>query len=272
MADPVHFFLHVPKCAGTTVEAHFARTLGEGFLLAPRWRSPLRDVIGNRYPSLAGRDLSGVRLVSGHSLSASLAAHFPGRPVRESVLLRDPLSFQVSFYNYRWARHLERGQAKPPAFPVWRRSQRRNPIAQFLLSRYFGHGVPAIYALSTRARFLTLEAAFARFRFVGSWRRCSEAVAGISADLGVPGDAPPENVGRTRALRAEDLPEAERRAILTEHALDQLLFDRWADRGFDPARNPPDPQAAARALPARDGLAQIPADLESAIRRKLHRR
>ena len=43
----VHFLLHVPKCAGTTVEDHFRETLGPGFLLAPRWHNPLRAVIGN---------------------------------------------------------------------------------------------------------------------------------------------------------------------------------------------------------------------------------
>lgn len=268
---PVHFFLHVPKCAGTTVEAHFARTLGPGFLLAPRWRHPLRDVIGNRYPTLRAEDLAGVRLVSGHSLSVSLKAKFPGREVRESVLLRDPLSYLVSFYNYRWARHRERGEPAPPDFPLWRRSQRRNPIARFLLTRYFEIGVPSVYRLGTRARFLFLDRAFARFHFVGSWRRCGEAVAGISRELGVDPEAPHENVGKVGVLKAADLPQAEVAAILAEHALDQLLFDRWKDRGFDPAANPPDPEAAAAALPSGDGPSYLPSDLESALRRKLWR-
>ena len=270
--DPVHFFLHVPKCAGTTVERHFERTLGDGFLLAPRWRSPLRDVIGNRYPSLSPEDLAGVRAVSGHSLSRSLAEKFPGRDVKCSVLLRDPVSYLVSFYNYRWARHEERGQPAPGAFDAWRGAQRRNPIARFLLHRFFEVGYPDIYRLSTRARFLYLEAAFQGFHFVGGYRRCNEALAGISAELGVDPTVESENVGHVKRLSAADLSEAQKTAILRENAADALLFERWKDRGFDRAANPTDPEGAARALPARDLAANFAADVESALRRKLWRR
>ncbi|MEO0866373.1 MAG: hypothetical protein AAFY39_17745, partial [Pseudomonadota bacterium] len=49
----VHFLLHVPKCAGTTVEAHFRKHLGARFMIAPRWESPMRNFIGNRYPGLS---------------------------------------------------------------------------------------------------------------------------------------------------------------------------------------------------------------------------
>ena len=45
----VHFVLHVPKCAGTTVEEHFRGPLHHGFLIAPRWEHVLRNFIGNRY-------------------------------------------------------------------------------------------------------------------------------------------------------------------------------------------------------------------------------
>jgi len=273
MPEPVHFFLHVPKCAGTTVEAHFSRTLGDAFMIAPRWRNPLRDVIGNRYPSLSPARLAHVRLVSGHSLSRSLAAKFPGRPVRASVLLRDPVSFLLSFYNYRWARHRERGEPEPPDFAVWRRTQRRNPISRFLLHRHFEIGYPAVYRLSSRDRFVFLETAFSAFHFVGAWTRCDEAVAGISRELGVDPEVRRENVGAEPVLRAADLPEAERGAILEEHALDALLFERWRDRGFRPG--PPAgveaTEAAALRLDAGDALHYLPADIESALRRKLWR-
>ncbi len=268
---PVHFFLHVPKCAGTTVERHFARTLGEGFLLAPRWRNPLRDVIGNRYRGLAPEDLAGVRAVSGHSLSRSLAEKFPGREVKCSVLLRDPVSYLVSFYNYRWARHEERGQPAPGEFDAWRGTQRRNPIARFLLHRFFEVGYPGIYRLSTRARFLYLEAAFQGFHFVGGYRRCDEALAGISEELGVDPVVASENVGHVKRLSVSDLSEAQTTAILKENAADALLFERWKDRGFDRAANPPEPEVAARFLPGADLAANLAADAESAVRRKLWR-
>ena len=83
MPDPIHFFVHVPKCAGTTVETHFRRTLGEGgFALAPRWKNPLRDVIGNR-AALAPEVIANGKVISGHSLARSMAAQFAGRELRE---------------------------------------------------------------------------------------------------------------------------------------------------------------------------------------------
>ncbi len=93
----VHFVLHVPKCAGTTVEEHFRGPLHHGFLIAPRWEHVLRNIIGNRYqyPPDAPR-LKPVKMVSGHSLSVSLKRHFPGAEIRESVLLREPLGYFLS--------------------------------------------------------------------------------------------------------------------------------------------------------------------------------
>ncbi|MEO0679221.1 MAG: hypothetical protein AAF192_02280 [Pseudomonadota bacterium] len=269
---PVHFFLHVPKCAGTTVERHFARHLGDGFLIAPRWAHPLRDVIGNRYPDIDRLALRRVRVASGHSLSRNLGAAFTGRPVREHVLLRDPLSWLISFYNYRWMRYETRRDPVPPPFEEWLRTQRRNPISRFLLTRYFGIGHPRVYALSTRARLALLERAFAGFKFVGAWTRVDEAVARVSAELGLPERPEAENVGRAaKTLRVEDVTEAQRARIAQEHALDALLFERWKDRGADPARNPEAGGAAAEALPAYDGLSYLPSDVESAVRRKLWR-
>ncbi|MEM6441312.1 MAG: hypothetical protein AAF763_16640 [Pseudomonadota bacterium] len=269
---PVHFFVHVPKCAGTTVEAHFARHLGpDGFLLAPRWRHPLRDIVGNRYPDVDLLALRRVQVVSGHSLSRAFAAKFTGRALREHVLIRDPLSYLVSFYNYRWARHEERGEPTPPPFADWTRTQRRNPLSRFLLHRYFGVGYPSVYRLSSRARFELLERAFAGFAWVSAWTRADEAIAALSAQLGLPTEPARENVGQARRLSLADIPEDSRRALEAEHALDLLLFERWKDRGADPSANPPDPEGAARALSGTDALAYLPADLESAIRRKLWR-
>ena len=65
----VLFLLHVPKCAGTTVEAHFRAVLGPGFLLAPRWHNLLRSVIGNRYSMARGDPRLGpLKAITGHSI------------------------------------------------------------------------------------------------------------------------------------------------------------------------------------------------------------
>ena len=263
-ADPVYFLVHVPKCAGTTVEAHFEQHLGAGYLHAPRWDSVVRNFTGNRY-SFGVDDplLAPVRAVSGHSLSANLADHFPGREVRECVLLREPEGFFLSFWNYRMARHYERGQKPPPDFLRWYGAQRRNQITRFLLGRYFGWGVPALYALSTASRLEWLEARLARFRFVGGHRHASEMIAGISRDLGIPEGVEDRNVGQDKVLAAADLDPALRERIARENRADQLLHERWKDRRWQGAPDTPLPP-----LPRLDQPGLLIGDIAASLRKK----
>ncbi|SET81941.1 sulfotransferase family 2 domain-containing protein [Oceanicella actignis] len=273
MSEPIHFFVHVPKCAGTTVERHFDRTLGEGFMIAPRWNNPLRDVLGNRAridPERAAR----VRVMSGHSLARSMRRFFPGRELRESVLLRDPVGYLLSFYNYRVSRHLDHGQPAPPPFDDWLAAQRRNPISRFLLMRYFEIGYPRIYAMSSRARFAFLDDALRGFHFVGGHKRCDEVVGTISRELGVDDAVTPQNVGRRRVLRAEDLGEEQRARILERNDVDAALFARWADRGFGPgapAGGEEEREALLESLSGADQPDYLLSDLTSLARKKLWR-
>ncbi|MFT6776006.1 MAG: hypothetical protein ACJA1L_003730 [Paracoccaceae bacterium] len=270
MPDPIHFFVHVPKCAGTTVETHFRRTLGPGgFALAPRWKNPLRDVLGNR-AALPPEVVAGGKVISGHSLARSMASQFPGRELRESVLLRDPVGWHVSFYNYRLWRAQDRGQPAPPPFDDWMRAQRRNPIARFLLMRYFEVGYPMIYGLSSRDRFRRLESLLAGFHFVGGHERCDEVVAAISRDLGVDDAVEARNVGGGRAIagaiKTTELSDALRMRIETTHAIDALLHRRWRGRGF--AGAPDGAEAAALTLPDDDRALMLRSDGETLWRKK----
>lgn len=266
MARIVHFVLHVPKCAGTTVGWHFRRHLGAGYLLAPRWESPMRNLIGNRYPGLDAAALAQVKVASGHSLSVGLKHFFTGATIRESVLIREPVGFLLSFYNYRWARFVDGTGPKPPEFEVWLRTQRRNPVTRFLLNRYFEQGAPAIYRLSSSARLRFLEERLRRFHFVGGHRRAAEMTGGISADLGISAEVQSENVTPVRKIGACDLPEALLGLIRDRNRLDQVLFDRWAERGWEggPSGNP-------AWLPTLDQPRYMLGDTVSGIRKKMWR-
>ncbi len=236
----VHFLLHVPKCAGTTVEAHFARHLGQGFLIAPRWESPLRNVIGNRYDFAAGDPrLARLRAVSGHSLSRSLGRHLPGAEIRESVLIRDPVGYHLSLYNYRWDRHAKGLGPQPPEFGRWYRAQRRDPIARFLINRYFGEGVPALYRLSSAGRLAYLEERLEAFWFVGDYTRAGELIAGASRELGVPAQVEDRNVTRAKAVTQESLGPDWVARIAMDNAVDAALHARWCDRGWRRDAVPP---------------------------------
>lgn len=262
----VHFLLHVPKCAGTTVETHFATYLGPAFSYAPRWDSVLRNVLGNRYRRQDPSNYTSVRAVSGHSLSTGMHVLFPGAEIRESVLLRDPTGYLLSFYNYRWTRHAEGWGPEPPEFERWYATQRRNPITRFLLNRYFEEGIPALYRLSSAARLAFLEERLADFHFVGSYRHATEMIAGISQELGITAEVANRNVTPVRTLKAADLPVEMRQRIEADNALDQALYDRWADRKWAGGPENPAPQ-----LSQTDHARYLVGDTTSVLLRKLIR-
>lgn len=264
-ASPVHFLVHVPKCAGTTVEHHFQSHLGDGFLIAPRWESVWRNVLGNRYPyGPSDPRLARVRAVSGHSLSVGLARFFPGRDIRESVLIRQPQGFFLSNYNYRAMRHAEGWGPEPPAFETWYSAQRRNPITRFLLSRYFDWGSVALYRLSSSDRLAWLEERLARFHFVGQHRHAGEMIAGISREMGLPETVENRNVTTVRAIAAEELPDRLRLRIAEENPVDQALWDRWGDRKWAGQST-----GTELALPRLDQARLLATDTAIVIRRKL---
>lgn len=255
----MYFLVHVPKCAGTTLELHFADALGDGFLIAPRWNSFARNIVGNRYP-YARNDprLAPVRVVSGHSLSASLKRFFPNAEIRETVLLREPESFFVSNYNYRWRRFELGGGPAPGDFEAWYDRQRRNPLSRFLLVRYFEQGAPAMYRLSSAGRLDWLTRRLRDFWFVGGYRRASELAAAISRELGVSSDVRQRNVARTKVVTEDALPGSVRDRIRRENRIDQALYEH-ALHGFDHAVD------AARDLSRVDQAALLRRDLASGI-------
>lgn len=257
----VYFLVHVPKCAGTTVEWHFQNHLGPRFLWAPRWRNPLRDVIGNRYPGLNERELADVRVVSGHSLSVGLRAKFPDAVIRECVVLRDPVSWHLSMYNYRLAG--AKG-AEGPGFARWYGTVRSNPISRFLLNRYFEIGIPALYGLSSHTRLEFLERRLARFAFIGGLHRTDEMIAGVARSLDVPATARAENTIPSKRVTVADLPAGMLDRIRSDNRLDQALYDRWSERGWQGA-----PADAPPPLPRFDHGRYLAGDIRSAVLREL---
>ncbi|MEM1162200.1 MAG: hypothetical protein AAGJ28_14790 [Pseudomonadota bacterium] len=237
-AAPLYFFLHVPKCAGNTLIGHFAEQIGPRSVAAPWSPSVGRNFRNNLVGS---RGLSGdvdPLVLHGHALSASQKQWFPGRPIREAVLLRDPVGYFVSMYNFRLWRH-RTGQGPPlPPFAAWYWAERRNPMTRFLLHRYFEQGVPGLYRLSSREKIRWLENRLRDFWFVGCYTRVDELANRVADELGVSGGPKPRNVDKVRAVRVSDLPRWLINEITEENAADGLLYRRWRNRGFDLSLNP----------------------------------
>jgi hypothetical protein len=203
----VYFLLHVPKTAGQTLRGHFAEHCAPGLFWEPRRG---RD---DAQPMAAP---ARVRAVSGHDLGHSLEGPFVGREIRRIVLLREPLSLQLSLYNYRMMNYLAKGQGTY-SFALHLRTLPRDFVAHWLLSRWLEIPWATLTRLSDARKYALLNRALASFWFVGDYTDCDRLIASLAAELGVPDTATPRNTARQwqrqvewRPLRIEELSSADR--------------------------------------------------------------
>ena len=247
----VYFFLHIPKTAGQTIEAHLAEHCAPGVYWNPS-RAPFpASLLGRRHRLLEGRDVRQVRAVAGHEIGGSLERHFHGREIRRIVLLREPLGLQLSFYNYRMMNHLNKGRGTY-GFDLHLRDQPRNLVAHWLLARWLEIPWPLLLALSDEHKYRLVNRALSAFWFVGAYTDCDRLIAAIAPDLGIPPVPRPRNTAGHwqkfidwQPLTAETLSPAMRKRLISRSALDQALWQSWHDAGFDAALVRPVPLGRA---------------------------
>jgi hypothetical protein len=231
----VEIVLHVPKCAGTTVERHLERHLGAHFWSTRRRRPGMpSELMGRKYAGPA-MPTGLYRAVSGHWVGRSVAALFAPRPVRVSVLLRDPAALVLSWYNYRMMRYRAAGR-RPYGFGLHLASLPADPMAHFLLERWLELPWTALATMGRAEKRARLDAALGAMDFVGDISDCDRLVARLSRRLGLPERAEARNTrdgwqrrdGDWRALGPDDLSPGERAALARHVALDAYLWRRWA--------------------------------------------
>lgn len=238
-AEPVVIALHVPKCAGSTVEAHLKRHLGAGFWSAPkRTRKAPLELFGRKHAMPPPVEPSQIRAVSGHFIGRSLEAMFQGRPIHRSVLLREPAALILSWYNYRMARYRAAGQATYP-FGLHLRALPPDPVAHFLLERWLEKPWLRLAAMGRRDKRAALDTVLAGFDRVDDIAGADALVAEISMLLAIPQTAARENTKEEWEARSDwrpmalaDLEAHDRAALDRRTRLDRYLWQRWA-RGED---------------------------------------
>ena len=243
----VYFILHIPKTAGQTIQYHLAEHCPPGAFWSPR-RVPYPLSLFSFRHRLAGEGDRGlVRAVAGHDLATSLERQFPGREIRRVVLLREPLSLQLSLYNYRMMNHLAKGLGTY-GFLVHLRSQPRDFIAHWLLARWLQIPWPRLMAMSDDDKYRRLNRALGQFWFVGDYTDCDRVIAAIAPDLQVPAIARPRNTAREwhkqikwEPLTEADMPAGLRDAVRRQNPLDRALWENWHGAGFDAALVRPRP-------------------------------
>lgn len=226
---PLHILLHVPKCAGRTIEVHLARHMEPEAFYMPR--RPGRGGLSEMPPA------AGIRALSGHHLARSIETRFPDREICRSVLLRDPLSFQISYYNFKMMRYIASG-GRPYSFALYYRALQRDPMAHFLLSRWLEVSPARLILMPAAEKWRLLCDALAGFWFVADYRRCDDLIAAVAPDLGVRAAAKRVNHEAAwassvawRPLAADDLADEQRRRIPLDNPLDAALHATWAGAG-----------------------------------------
>jgi hypothetical protein len=246
---PVYFLLHVPKTGGQTVQVHLQEHLGEDALWMPPAAPAWRRALGLGDPQRPARPQA-VRAVAGHHLRRSHERVFAGRPIRRAVLLREPLSFHLSLYNFRMMNRLRLNRA-PTSFEAYLRAAPLDSMAHLILHRWLEIPWPVLALRSAAWKYARLNAALRDFWFVGDVGMCDALVAELARNLRIPRKARRRNtekawLGRVSwsPLRAEDLSDASVAHILGANPLDRALWESWKDAGLNVADVAPIPLLA----------------------------
>ncbi|HEX2150943.1 MAG TPA: tetratricopeptide repeat protein, partial [Stellaceae bacterium] len=248
----MYFLLHMPRTGGNTIAAHLKAHLGDRMCSAAR-PTPL-EMLGSRRVRLDRvPDFRRVQAVTGHYLGRSLERHFPGREIRRTLLLRDPIGFHVSYYNHRMMFSLSRG-GQTCGFEQHFRAQPRDLVPLLLLWYWLKLPLRTLLATGDARKYERLNESLAGFWFVGSYEDGDRLLAAVAADLGIPTVAARKNTTSEwrkrvawRPLQVEDLSDATRRAILAQNPIHDALWHSWRDAGFDAAKIEPPPLRASGA-------------------------
>jgi hypothetical protein len=245
----VYFLLHIPRTAGQTIQHHFAQHAAPGTVWLPR-RIADRLTLGTHENGGLG-DPRRVRIVAGHSIGRSLERHFCDREIRRVVLLREPVSHQLSLYNYRMMNHLNKGLGTY-SFDLHVRAQPRDWVAHRLLADWLEIPWWRLIAMSDGEKYRILNRTLAKFWFVGCHTDFNRLIAEIASDLEMTPAARARNTGDQwrrkiywESLTNEALGPVRREALLQRNPIDSALWESWGAAGFDTAAVRPLPLTGA---------------------------
>jgi hypothetical protein len=232
-AAPIYFHYHVPKCAGRTIDRHLASVLPSATYYRTKKRRGLSKALQPRH-NLADMPAPGnVQVIGGHFLGISIESLFAERPVRRAVLLRDPATHLVSYYNFRMMRYMSQG-LQPYSFDVAYGATERNFVTHYILRNFLELSWCRIANLSDGDKYDLVNAFLATFWYVGDYRLCDDLIAAFGETLPVSAEATPRNTCmewecRTewRSLSLDDLPASRLAQIRQENMLDQKLWETW---------------------------------------------
>lgn len=235
MPEPLVIHIHVPKCAGTTVEQHLLSELGPGRV----WYAPKRTrnfPLGwfeRKYDQSPPYALDNIKAVSGHFIGRSIERDFHNRRIIRSIILRDPESLMLSYYNYRMMRYISRGQGTY-GFSLFLRATRQNFVSHFLLDRWLELPWVELVRLTDNQKVALLDGIMASIDYIAPINETDALIAKISTEIGISPTAERRNTTEEkkerivwRMVRPADLSKADRAELKSRTHLDRYLWRRW---------------------------------------------
>lgn len=235
-SNKLHVILHVPKCAGSTMEHHLAKHLGPTRFWSPSkriTRLPL-ETYSRKYNSTPPGPPQDISAVSGHFIGRSVERLFTNRPIVRSVVLREPESFLISLYNFRMMLYVVAGR-NTCSFKLFMNSLQIDPVSHFLLDRWLEKPWISTALLPAARKAALLDEMMESLDQVVDIAKADELFAWHSRDLGIPEQPARANTqgewvkksGWT-PLQLTDLDAAEREALARRVHLDRYIWRRWA--------------------------------------------
>ncbi len=228
----VHFVYHVPKCAGRTIDQHLALSLPQSAYHRMKKRRGLGRFI-TRYDHAPLPDPGATRVVSGHYLGISIDPLFEQRLIKRSLLLRDPASHFVSYYNYRMSRDISEGR-QPYRVELAYGAMQRNFVTHYILKNFLELSWTQLASLSDQEKYDLANAFLSTFWFVGDYRLCDDLLNAIGDRLGILANARQHNTQSElaqsagwRPLTLDLLPREIRVNIRSQNRIDQQLWETW---------------------------------------------
>jgi hypothetical protein len=235
MVEPLLIHIHVPKCAGTTVEGHLHSELGDqGFWSPPkRTRKYPLGWFGRKYDATPPTAVENIKAVSGHFVGRSFEDMFPGRRIIRSMILREPEALLLSYYNYRMMRYVMRGR-NAYGFSLFLRATRENFITHFLLERWLELPWVKLIPMPGEQKAMLLDEIMASVDYVVPIGETDQLVEKLSEELGISPLARRQNTAEAnqkmsgwKILRSADISKADRLELKARTNLDRYLWRRW---------------------------------------------
>lgn len=214
-ARPVWFLYHVPKTGGQTLRRHLDRALDTTRHVHLGRREPELPLITAEAAFAGGT--TAIDVVTGHHLARSHAEHFPDRPVREVLILRDPLERMLSHWNYSTETRRRRG-GEPRPWERFAANHGRDPMTR-LVAGMLGESRPehrldaALYGLES-------------IEVVGTLDRLDEIAPLLFAELGLPATVPARaNRSGVEIPRLTPPPNEMQQEWIRSNRQDAILFE-----------------------------------------------